>query len=108
MVRQHQNAQGLVLLAAAARLDPANARYSYVYAIALDDAGQSNAAIATLERNVAAHPYDRDSLAALASYCAQAGKIEEALTYARRLDQLDPGDPQVRQMIQALSARIHP
>ncbi|MBF6571374.1 MAG: HEAT repeat domain-containing protein [Candidatus Binataceae bacterium] len=107
MVRQHQNAQALVLLAAAARLDPANSRYSYVYAIALNDAGQSDAAIETLERNLAAHPYDRDSLAALAGFCIQAGKPGEALTYAIRLDQVDPGDPQVRQMIQSLNGQLH-
>ena len=107
MVRQHQNAQALVLLAAAARLDPANARYSYVYAIALNDAGQGDTAIGALERNLAAHPYDRDSLAALVGFCIQAGKPGEALAYAIRLDRIDPGDPQVRQMIQSLNGQLH-
>jgi Flp pilus assembly protein TadD len=77
-----------------------------VYAVALNENGQSSAAIETLEGNVKAHPYDRDSLTALAGFCEQAGKYEEALTYAQRLAELDPGDPQVQQMVKALSAKL--
>jgi Flp pilus assembly protein TadD len=93
MVRQRQNQKALTRFAAAARLDPANARYSYVYAVALNDSGESIAAIETLERNLSAHPFDRDSLAALVSFCYRAGRSGEALTYARRLDELDRDDP---------------
>jgi len=93
MVRQRQNQKALTRFAAAARLDPANARYSYVYAVALNDSGESIAAIETLERNLAAHPFDRDSLAALVSFCYRAGRSGEALTYAGRLDELDRDDP---------------
>ena len=41
MVRQKRNAQALDLLAAAARNEPGNARYAYVYAVALNDAGKN-------------------------------------------------------------------
>jgi predicted Zn-dependent protease len=88
MVRQKRNSQALDSLAAAARLDPENPRYSYVYAVALNDFGQTSGAIETLKRNILMHPYDRDSLAALVSICKQAGRSAEALTYTRRLDQL--------------------
>ncbi len=88
MVRQKRNSQGLDFLAAAARLDPENPRYSYVYAVALNDSGQTSGAIETLKRNILMHPYDRDSLAALVSICKQVGRSAEALTYTRRLDQL--------------------
>ena len=97
MVRQKQGGRALALLKAAARLDPASARYSYVYAIALNDAGQTGAAIETLERSLKLHPYDRDSLAALVRFCDQAGQSAEASNYAQRLDQLEPGNPEEQQ-----------
>ncbi len=102
MVRQKRSADGLDLLAAAARNDPGNARYAYVYAVALNDASRTGAAIATLERSLKAHPYDRDSLVALATYLQQNGEPAKALPYAQRLDELDPGNPDVRRMLKEL------
>jgi tetratricopeptide (TPR) repeat protein len=106
-VRRQQGQNALDLFATATRLDPGNARYSYVYAVALNDSGQTNAAIEILERNISVHPYDRDSIAALVSFCDRAGKSVEALNYAQRLYELDPDDPQVRQMLKALNGQIH-
>jgi predicted CXXCH cytochrome family protein len=60
MVREKHYTQALEMLADATRLDPRNARYAYVYAVALNDAGQTSAAIATLEASIKLHPYDRD------------------------------------------------
>jgi tetratricopeptide (TPR) repeat protein len=60
LVRQQQNAKALELFAQAARADAANARYSYGYAIALNDDGHTAAAIETPERAVKTHPDDRD------------------------------------------------
>jgi tetratricopeptide (TPR) repeat protein len=105
MVRQKRSARALDLLAAAARIDSDNARYAYVYAVALDDAGQAGAAIGTLERSIKAHPYDRDSLAALVSFWDRAGNPAKARTYARRLGDLEPGNSEVRRMLQELNAR---
>jgi tetratricopeptide (TPR) repeat protein len=106
MVRQKRSAQGLDLLAAAARNDPGNARYVYVYAVALNSAGKNSTAIETLESSIKAHPYDRDSLAAVVSFLQQAGDNDKALTYAERLDELEPDNPQVQQMMKEL--REHP
>jgi tetratricopeptide (TPR) repeat protein len=105
MVREKRSAQALALLAAAARIDPNNARYAYVYAIALKDAGQANAAIETLTRSVDAHPYDRDSLAALVTFLEQAGDPAKALVYARRLGDLEPASPEVHRMLIELNER---
>ena len=90
MVRQKRNAPALDLLAAAAHNDPSNARYAYVYAVALNDAGSTPAAIETLETSLKTHPYDRESLAALVNFLEQSGDPTKALTYARRLEELDP------------------
>ena len=58
----------------ASRLDPDNARYAYVYAVALNDAGQPQARRCKVLGNRAArNPYDRDVLAALAHFRARAG-----------------------------------
>ena len=90
MVREGRRAQALVLLAAAARLDPGNARFAYVYAVALNDAGQTGRAIETLEASVKIHPYDRNSLATLVTFLKQAGNPVKALSYAQRLEKLEP------------------
>ena len=107
MVRQKRNAPALELLAAAAHNDPANARYVYVYAVALNDAGKTEAAIKALENSIEAHPYDRDSLAALVTFLEQAGDPTKALTYVQRLEGLEPGNPQVREMLKNLQGHPH-
>ena len=106
MIRQREDQKALTLLASAARMDPANARYSYVYAIALNDSGHTEEAIDTLERNLTTHPYDRDSLAAIVSMCAQADKPALALSYAQRLYALNPEDPLLQQAIKSLTAKV--
>ena len=88
MVRQKRNKEALDLLAAAAHADPASARYAYVYAVAMHDSGDNKAAIATLEDSLKTHPYDRDTLAALAEWCEQAGDHSNALAYEQRLNRL--------------------
>lgn len=107
LVRQKSSTQALNFLAAAAHIEPDNPRYAYVYAIALNDAGQSSAAIETLESSVNAHPYDRDSLAALVSFLQQAGDHHKALAYARRLQALEPADPSLQQTIKTLGEQRH-
>ena len=107
MVRQKHNVPALDLLAAAARNEPSNARYVYVYAVALNDAGRTSAAIETLEGSIKAHPYDRDSLAAVVKFLEQSGDPAKALSYAQRLDDLEPGNPQGREMMKELRKHLH-
>jgi len=52
----------------------------YVYAVALNDAGERGAAIQALGNTIKAHPYDRDSLAALVTFSEQAGDRAKALS----------------------------
>jgi predicted CXXCH cytochrome family protein len=106
MVRQKQDQNALALFAAAARIDPSNARYAYVYAIALHDSGQGEQAIHILEHNVSVHAYDRDSLAALVVFCDQTAKDGEAVNYAQRLSELEPGNLQLQQTITSLKRRL--
>jgi Flp pilus assembly protein TadD len=107
MVRRKRGAQALDLLAEAAHGDPNNARYAYVYAVALNDAGKTQAAVKTLERSIKIHPYERDSLAALVNFLEKSGDSGEALKYARRLDALEPNNPQVQEMLKELDEHSH-
>ena len=99
MARQGQHAKALDLLASAASGDPRNARYAYVYAVALNEAGQRSAAINTLERSIKSHPYERDSLTALVIYLDQTHDRRKAVPYARRLLQLEPDNQGLRRML---------
>ena len=106
MVRQKRDAQALEFLGAAARDEPGNVRYAYVYAIALSDAGKTAAAIETLESSIKTHPYDRDSLTALVNFLEGSGDPAKALTYANRLDELEPGNQQVLQILKELHEHL--
>ncbi|MGC2302591.1 tetratricopeptide repeat protein, partial [Candidatus Binatus sp.] len=106
MVRQKREPQALEFLGAATRDEPNNARYAYVYAIALNDTGKTAAAIDTLESSIKAHPYDRDSLIAMVNFLEQSGDPAKALTYANRLDELEPGNQQVMRMLKELHEHL--
>jgi predicted CXXCH cytochrome family protein len=97
LVRQGHGREALDHLAAAARLDPASARFAYVYAVALKDAGSDGQALEVLEDDVARHPYDRDALAALVDLYRGAGNPGKAAGYAKRLAELEASDAQARQ-----------
>ena len=74
--------------ARAAALEPGNARFAYVNAIALQSSGRTDAAIAQLRSALALHPTDGDILSALADFYRQRGDSALATRYATRLRQL--------------------
>lgn len=106
LVRQGRRQEALSHLAAAARLGAADARFGYVYAIALSDAGLLNRAIEELERVLKLHPYDVDSLAGAADAYERSGQPELALTYARRLLEVTPDDARAKDLIQRIRNEI--
>jgi predicted CXXCH cytochrome family protein len=85
LVRLQRLDEALAELKRATELDPANARFVYVYAVALHSTGNVEAAIESLKAALAAHPYDRDILQALAGFHAERGDVEAARDYAARL-----------------------
>ncbi|MEO8753824.1 MAG: ammonia-forming cytochrome c nitrite reductase subunit c552 [Casimicrobiaceae bacterium] len=98
LVRQRRTADALQELAEAARLEPASARYAYVYAVALNDAGQAKLALRVLDAALARQPYDRDVLEALAHFRARAGDREAAQKYVALLRELDPESTEYAQL----------
>ena len=53
-----------------------------------------------LLRVLARHPHDRDTLGALVAYSQEQGNPRQAPSYDRRLAELDPVDPQLRQIVE--------
>jgi len=67
-VRLKRLDDALVEFERATVLEPANARFAYVYGVALHSSGRADAAILTLEKALTAHPGDTDLRAALDSF----------------------------------------
>jgi Flp pilus assembly protein TadD len=105
MVRQKRTPDALKELAEATRLEPANARFAYVYGVALNDSGDSRQALAVLADALKRQPNDRDLLSGLALYTAKAGQREAALGYAKKLVALDPENPEYAQLAARIEGR---
>jgi predicted CXXCH cytochrome family protein len=105
LVRQHNYADAIPELRQASELAPGNARYAYVYAIALNSIGAGASAIELLENTHKRHPTDRDTLLALVSIARDTGDYASALTHARELVALSPTDMQLRMLVLDLEKR---
>jgi predicted CXXCH cytochrome family protein len=106
-IRLQQTELALGSLRRAVELDPATARYSYVFAVALHSTGQADESIRRLQDAVKRWPYDRDMLMALTSFQLESGRRQDAQVTARRLAAAYPADPQVRVLAaQALGEQL--
>ncbi len=104
-VRQKQYGEALGLLAKAAILQPANVRYSYVYAVALNSTGQPDQAIAILQQAHQRRPADRQVLQGLIAFERDKGDLPSAVAYAQQLVQLTPDDPNAKALLSSLQAQ---
>ena len=68
LIRQGRKAEALGEFREAHSLDDRDARFAYVYAVALTDSGDSAGAMATLRKALEFSPNNPDLLAALAAY----------------------------------------
>jgi predicted CXXCH cytochrome family protein len=102
-IRTKQMPLALAALANAARLQPDNARYGYVYAVALDGSGAAAHAIKVLQENHAKHPYDRDILIGLIGFTKVQGNSKAALGYARKLAAMDSRYGSAEQILDQVS-----
>lgn len=90
LVRQKRNREAVEALEQAARLSPDNARYIYVYAVALDSSGDRGKAIMVLQGAQQRFPSDTDILGALLAFYRDSGNTEAEQTYAEKLRTLLP------------------
>ncbi len=102
LVRLKRQDEALTELRRAAELDPAQARYAYVYAVGLDSSGRRGEAIQALEDNLARHPDDRDTLAALIGFSREAGDAAATLRYAEQLALMEPANTELKSLVEAL------
>ena len=104
LVRLRQTNAAVQELARAAVLAPDEARFAYVYAVALHSTGRQREAIEAIEQALARHPTNREMLAAAATFSRDAGDRAAALKYAARLVALAPSDSAAQQLLQELRA----
>ncbi len=95
--------EALVSLDQAVGLAPGEARFAYAHALALDGVGNRTGALDALARAQQRHPFDREILQALATLHRDAGHREVALTWARKLLDISPGDEGVGRLVSELS-----
>ena len=102
-VRQGANEEALQYLEKAARYDPDDPHYSYVYAIGLNSKQEPMEALDVLKAALINHPYDRNILYSLATISMENEKQEDARSYAEKLVEYYPEDPNYAQLISVLS-----
>jgi predicted CXXCH cytochrome family protein len=102
LVRKGDKVAAAAALEQAARHAPGNARYAYVYAVALHSTGQIGKALSVLRNADGRHPNMPDILGALVSMHREAGDNRAALNYARKLAVLLPENQGVQQLVSEL------
>ncbi|MBJ6138488.1 tetratricopeptide repeat protein [Marinobacter litoralis] len=90
----------------ATELNPDNARIFYNYGLVLARVGNLEEASKVLLKGTHKHPNDTSLLDALIYLSLQQGKLENTRTFAKRLNQLAPGNPQTERLLMELDARL--
>jgi Flp pilus assembly protein TadD len=102
LVRARRPAEALPELARASELAPDNSRFVVAHALALNDGGARDAALAVLGEAHRRHAGDADLLMMLVSLHRDAGHSVQALAFAEKLAALVPGNPQVAELVRSL------
>lgn len=108
LVRLKRLDDALAELGHAADLDRNNARYTYIFGIALHSAGRQQEAIAYLKEILKGHPENRDIVLAIVNFSREAGDTATALQYAEQAAKIAPDDPAVRRIVDELRHKISP
>ena len=102
LLRKQLLSEAIPELRLAAQSAPENARYAYVYAIALHTAGQSPEALRVLRAAHETRPADVDVLIALATISRDTGDLPAAKDYAAQLLLAAPNNPDAQALSQSL------
>lgn len=102
LIRSQDGQGALAHLEKAAELAPENARFSYVYAVALNSSGRSEEAVNALTAAHARHPYDTRLMQTLAVFERDKGNVTGARRWAEKSLEVDPRDQTVRQFLKSL------
>ncbi len=102
LTRQKARDMALQEFETAVQLAPNDGRFAYVYAVALNDAGQQADALHVLKTALKTNPYDRNVLQGLVYFSQQAGDAAAAKRYVATLRELDPDSAEWQQLQQQL------
>ncbi len=102
-IRQKKTALALDELHAAAINAQSNIRYQYVYALALNSADQTAKALKVLRETLQQFPDNIEILIALTTMNRDAGNNQDAISYAKQLNVLIPGNQEIKNLIRELS-----
>jgi len=102
-IRRRNPDAGLAAIARAAKLDPTQPRFAHAHALALQSHGRHGEAVAELERLLAADPWYRPGLTAMAEILAETKDWQGAGRYANKMLALNPGDPAALRIIRAIT-----
>lgn len=106
LARRNRLAEAVSHLEKSVALAVDNARYTYVYGVALHSTGEAERAMDVLEGAHRRHPSNRDILIALATFCRDAGDSASAVEFAAKLVELAPEDAAAGRLLEELRAMI--
>jgi len=92
----------IILLQEAVALAPEDARFAYVYVIALNSTGRSRDALEIQKQADARHPTDADILTALVTISRDQVDGEGAIAYAEQLVRVARNNAQAKMLLEAL------
>lgn len=106
LIRQKQQAPALVHLEKAVKFAPQNARYAYVYAVALNDLGQPQKATGVIRDALSQMPDDGNLNYMMMVITFRLEQYEAALKYAQKLNNLYPDNLQIREQLTVIRKKI--
>ncbi len=99
LIRKGEYKTALPHLKLAIEQPDALARYAYVYAVALDELGQTKAAVKALVAATLRWPNQYDLLMTLVFYLEKTGNTSSIYQYISQLTAIAPADPEVKKMV---------
>ena len=102
LIRMKRYDEGVEELKRATELLPNHAQTQYFYGVALNSMQRFDEALPYLEKAHRLDRYNIEYLTGLATICRDAGKISQAIHYAKEALKLQPAAPQLQQLVRSL------
>lgn len=106
LVRKKKQTEAMGYLEKSVKFAPQNARYAYVYSVALNDLGQPQKAIGILKNALTLAPDDGNLNYMMMVVTLRLEQYENALKYAQKLNSLYPDNPQIRGQMKMIQQKI--